>query len=613
MKKISIMILVLIITTFYVNAQSFKVEKVEPPNWWVNMQWGKVQLMIYGSYLAGINASFNTEDITIEKIYQLKNNSCSFIDIMIKKNIKSDTYILTISKGKEKVRIKYPIFERDQNPDKHQGFDNEDVIYLLMPDRFVNGNINNDSIEGYTDTMQNIPTQSRHGGDIQGVINKLDYLKDLGITTIWLTPLLENNTFRSYHGYAATDHYLIDPRLGDHNLYVELILEAHRRDLKIIMDHVSNHISEDHHWMADLPMEDWINGTQDNHPRANHNKMVYTDIHGDSSIIREVQEGWFTNYMPDLNQANPFVANYLIQNTIWWIESSGIDGIREDTYPYSNQKFMSDWAKAVLDEYPNFNIVGEVWTGESAFLAGYQRNPYMQRKINSFLPAVTDFAIRDALVEFLIGKGSLYKIFNVFTKDYLYHDSNNLVVFIDNHDVGRSMFYADTNVAKFKLAFHLLLTTRGIPQIFYGTEIGMIENEDHGTLRKNFPGGFPGDKSNAFLEGGRTDCENEIFNYFQNLLSLRKKYKSLSKGKLIHFPPHYNVYIYFKDLDGEKILNIVNANERPMEIDLGKYFHLFDGAVLLKNLNTSAEIDISGDFKITVSEMSAEMFELIRN
>jgi len=601
----------LILTAFLpiiITSQDFNVLKIEPPNWWSGMNLNSIQLMVYGDELKHVTVS--GEQLKIKNVHYVESDSYLFVDIEIDQNIKPGDYTLTFSRNSGSIEINYPILPRNNSANIHQGFSNEDVIYLLMPDRFANGDISNDSIPGYYDKYQNIFTQSRHGGDIQGVIDHLEYLKEFGITTIWLTPLVENNTFRSYHGYGTTNFYNVDPRQGTNNLYKHFVSEAHKRDLKVILDHVSNHISIDHPWMNDLPTSDWINGSVDDHLNANHNKMVYTDIYADSSTIREVHEGWFINYMPDLNQSNPYLGNYIIQNTIWWVEFAGVDGLREDTYPYCDQEFMSKWAKVLLDEYPKLNIVGEVWTGEPAFLAGYIGNSYLPKKYNSNLPSITDFAMRDLLVNFLLNKKSLKDFYNLLAKDYLYPSPKNLVTFVDNHDLGRAMFYADSNIAKFKIAFHLLLTTRGIPQIFYGTEIGMIQNEDHGTLRKNFTGGFPDDERNAFTEEGRTDYENEIYNYLNKLLELRKKYKSLSIGELKHFPPENNVYIYFKSYGDEAVLNIVNGNDEPAQVDLSKYSHLFNGAKRLINLFDESNIDYSNDRKIVIEAMKANMYLL---
>ncbi|VAX22583.1 Neopullulanase [hydrothermal vent metagenome] len=583
-------------------AQSFNVNKIEPPNWWEGMKTDQIQLMVYGENLGHVEVK--SSGLKITQVHKVKNRSYLFVDIDLSGQ-KSGNYQLIFFDSDENVDITYPILKRERTINRQQGFSNEDVIYLIMPDRFANGDTANDEVEGYKDSMQDQFTQARHGGDIQGVIDHLDYLKDLGITTVWLTPLVENNTFRSYHGYSATDFYKIDPRLGNIDLYKTLVSKAHDKDLKIIMDHVSNHISIDHPWIKDLPTPDWINGTVKDHLSADHHKMVYTDPHADSTTIEHVYKGWFVDYMPDLNQANRYLGNYIIQNTIWWIETSGVDGIREDTYPYCNQEFMSRWAKAVMNEYSDFNIVGEVWTGEPAFLSGYQGGNKL-RDFDTNLPAVTDFGMRDALGDFLKGNKNIDDFYNLLTKDYLYPDSDNLVTFIDNHDIGRAMFQADTNIAKFKIAFHMLLTTRGIPQILYGTEIGMIENDDHGTLRKNFPGGFPKDDRNAFTESGRTEYENDIFYFFQKILTLRQDHPALSKGKLIHFPVVDNVYIYFKIFDDELILNVINTNEYLVEIDMNKYSQIIKNRNSFTDLLSAKHFDLKD--KIKIKGMKAEMF-----
>ncbi|MCF6269405.1 MAG: cyclomaltodextrinase N-terminal domain-containing protein [Melioribacteraceae bacterium] len=600
--KKTIFISTLIITTLF--SQDLRVDKIEPPNWWEGMKHNNIQLMVYGEGLDSVK--IKSGELNITKIHELENNNYLFVDVDLSEAETGD-YEITFTKGTADVTINYPIYERVLSSSIHQGFSNEDVIYLLMPDRFANGDETNDFVEGYVDTFQNQYTQARHGGDIAGVISKLDYLKDLGISTIWLTPIVENNTFRSYHGYSATDLYKVDPRLGTHDTYKTLVNKAHDKGIKIIMDHVANHIAIDHPWIKSLPTADWINGTVQNHLNANHHKMVFADPHSDSATIKHVQEGWFVDYMPDLNHKNKFLANYIIQNTLWWIESTGVDGIREDTYPYCDQLFMAKWAEVIMNEYPTFNIVGEVWTGNPAFLSTYQAGNKF-REVDSNLPAITDFGLRDALADYLRGNKSLYNIYTTLASDFLYADVNQLVTFVDNHDVGRAMFYADSDVEKLKIAFHLLFTTRGIPQIFYGTEIGMKENEDHGTLRKNFPGGFPNDARNAFSPDGRTEYENDIFNYFKKMLMLRKEYPALSMGKLIHFPPYNDVYVYFKILDNEIILNVINAGDNDVEIDVREYSEIINGRVELINLYNLQKYNLNVNSTLIISNNKAVMF-----
>jgi len=541
-----------------------------------------VQLMIYGDNLS--NAKVELESgIELLKVYNPGNSNYLFIDVYIPDNAEPKSYHLNLTNDYGNASVDFPVYKRENPDGRFQGFSNKDVIYLLMPDRFANGDTTNDKIPGYVDKFEGNPLEGRHGGDLQGAIDKLPYLQDLGVTALWLNPVVENNTFRSYHGYAATDFYKVDPRLGTKEDYKLLVEKAHALGLKVILDHVSNHISDDHPWMKNLPTKTWINGTIENHKNADHHKMVFTDPHRDSVTVAAITEGWFVSSMPDLNQRDPFVANYIIQNTIWWVEFAGLDGIREDTYPYVYQPFEHKWAAEILREYPTLNIVGEVWTGETAFLAGYQKGKKLHPAYDTHLPAVTDFALRDAFYSFLQG-GSIFEIYNTFAKDYLYDNSDNLVTFIDNHDIERAMFISQKNLAQTKLAYLMLLTTRGIPQILYGSEIGMVGTERHGELRAPFPGGFPGDKRNAFTAEGRTEFENDVFNFLKKMFLLRKSHPALASGKLTHFPPKDEIYVYLKKSESEKIIVVINNNSFAENVDLSKFMNV-ENAVLFDLFN----------------------------
>lgn len=606
MKKFFIAILFIVTISF---AQNLSVEKVEPSNWWIGMKLNKIQLMIYGSNLKNFSASFDDRKIKVLKTHQLENSHYAFIDIEIPNNLPAKVYKLKLNSSNKTVSIDFPIYKREKTKNKFQGFNQTDAIYLIMPDRFVNGDVSNDSIAGYSDSMQKIQYQGRAGGDLQGVINKLDYIKELGFTAIWLTPVVENNTFRSYHGYAATDFYKVDPRLGTNELYKKLVEEAHKRNLKIIFDHVANHCSDDHPWMKNLPMKNWFNGTKENHLEANHNKMVFTDIHADSTTIKQVEQGWFVSSMPDLNQENIYVQNYIIQNTIWWMEYAGFDGIREDTYPYNNQKFMSRWAKTILNKYPTTNIVGEVWTGEVDFLSTYQKNsPF--KKMNTYLPSVTDFALRDVLIRFVEGKDNTYQIFNVLAKDYLYTDATQLLTFVDNHDLPRLMYFAKGNIQKAKMAYDILFTVRGIPQIFYGSEIGMVGTDDHGSLRIPFPGGFPNDKRNAFTEQGRSDYENDIFNHLKTLLKIRNSNKAFTLGKLVHFPPINDVYVYFRIHENEKFMIVINNNSKIQLVNFSSMNNYVSPKNNLIDIRSNKKYQLNDERKLEIPEMSSIIFKI---
>jgi glycosidase len=606
MKKFFIAILFIVTISF---AQNLSVEKVEPSNWWIGMKLNKIQLMIYGSNLKNFSASFDDRKIKVFKTHQIENPNYAFIDIEIPNNLPAKVYKLKLNSSNKTVSIDFPIYKREKTKNKFQGFNQTDAIYLIMPDRFVNGDVSNDSIAGYSDSMQKIQYQGRAGGDLQGVINKLDYIKELGFTAIWLTPIVENNTFRSYHGYAATDFYKVDPRLGTNELYKKLVEEAHKRNLKIIFDHVANHCSDDHPWMKNLPMKNWFNGTKENHLEANHNKMVFTDIHADSTTIKQVEQGWFVSSMPDLNQENIYVQNYIIQNTIWWMEYAGFDGIREDTYPYNNQKFMSRWAKTILNEYPTTNIVGEVWTGEVDFLSTYQKNNLF-KKMNTYLPSVTDFALRDVLIRFVEGKDNTYQIFNVLAKDYLYTDATQLLTFVDNHDLPRLMYFAKGNIQKAKMAYDILFTVRGIPQIFYGSEIGMVGTDDHGSLRIPFPGGFPNDKRNAFTEQGRSDYENDIFSHLKTLLKIRNSNKAFTLGKLVHFPPINDVYVYFRIHENEKFMIVVNNNSKTQLVNFSSMNNYVSPKNNLIDIRSNKKYQLNDEHKLEIPEMSSMIFKV---
>lgn len=609
MKKINLLFYFILVPAI-LSAQKITINKIEPGNWWTGMKLNKIQLMVYGKNLEGASAKFNTPEIKVEKVHKIANHAYAFIDITISKNISPRDYELVLSKGSEKTAFKFPILKKEKDKNRFQGFSDKDVIYLIMPDRFDNGDVANDSVAGYSDYMNKIPGQGRAGGDIQGMIDRLDYIKDLGFTTIWSTPVTENNTFRSYHGYASTNFYKVDPRLGSNELYKTFVEDAHKKGLKVILDHVSNHCSDDHPWIKNLPMNDWLNGSVEHHLNADHNKMEFTDPYADSSTIKHIEQGWFVSSMPDLNGANPFVENYIIENTIWWVEYSGVDGIREDTYPYNNQKFMARWAKTILNEYPTLNIVGEVWSGEPSILAGYQKDTFLPRKFNTNLPAITDFALRDVFTKYLQEKGSLFDVFNLLAKDYLYKNPNDLVTFADNHDMPRVMHFANGNFDRAKIVYTLLLTTRGIPEIFYGSEIGLVGTTNDGGLRVPFPGGFPHDTRNAFTKEGRTPDENNIFDFLRELIHIRDKYPALSQGKLVHFPPAKDIYFYFRTLGQEKMLVVINGSKNSNLADLSVAKDLISAHSNLTNVKTGMTKKLDAKMQLEAAPMSAEIYEI---
>jgi len=614
MRKIRALFRYILLLIFILYVSSYcldlNIGKIEPPNWWTGMSRTRVQLMIYGNNLQNLSAQFENNQIKILKIYNLENPAYDFIDIEIPDSLAPGNYRLTLSNESGSVSADYPVFAKKSDSLRHRGFDQSDIIYLITPDRFVNGDPANDITEGYYEEFPSEDRLGRHGGDIAGIISKLDYLKNLGVTTLWINPLIENNMFISYHGYSATDFYRIDPRFGSNELYKKLAQEAHIRGLKIIMDHVSNHIADNHPWMKNLPMSNWINGSRENHKNAIHDKSIPPDIHSAPAAREIMNDGWFADYMPDLNQRNPYVANYIIQNTIWWMEFAGLDGIREDTYPYADQRFLSRWAKAVLEEYPGANIVGEVWDGNPSTLAWYQKGAQLNKSFDSHLPVVTDFRLTYAFGDYLSGRAGLEAIYQALSQDFVYPDAQNLLTFIDNHDVQRAAYLSGGINKKLEIALQILLTTRGIPQIYYGTEIGLKGGTDHGDIREDFPGGFSGDERNTFTKAGRTEEENELFNLLRTMIQLRKNYPALAYGDLIHFPVHNNIYIYFRVWGDEKIMIVVNGNDEQKKIDLTALASFFEHFKTLFNLKTEIKIQYKQDLKLVVPSMQVNMYLL---
>jgi glycosidase len=576
------------------------------------MRMNQIQLMVYGENLAGVSAQFHSPQVRVLRTFRAANPSYAFVNIEISPEALDGAYLLTFTAHGDTVAINYPVLPRESRAGRYQGFSSDDVVYLIVPDRFANGDTTNDAVPGMLEGVRPDSAYGRHGGDLQGVIDHLDYLADLGVSTLWLTPLLENNApGSSYHGYAATDLYRIDPRLGNNALYQELVSEAHKRGLKVIMDHVSNHIGLGHPWMRNLPLPGWINGSMGRHLRTSHYKLELMDPYSDSTVRENTMRGWFADYMPDLNQSNPFVSKYLIENTIWWIETTGIDGIREDTYPYADPHYLSDWAQEIEREYPEFTIVGEVWINDPVFLAPFQKGNCLSRSTDSHLPSLTDFALYDAFMQVFGNHGSIRLIHDCLAKDFLYPDPFALLTFVDNHDVRRIMNIVQEDQRRARLALTMLLTLRGIPEMLYGTELGLSGGRDHGTIRCDFPGGFPPDRRDAFTPQGRTAGENAFFNWTRQLLHLRKNHPALSRGRLIDFPPVNEVYTYFRVAAGDRLMIAVNARDERQQISLLPFRHPLGDARALRDLDTGQLVDLSKTSDIDLDGVAARIFQIV--
>ncbi len=556
-----------------------QIERVEPPFWWSDMEHDNLQIMFYGKNIAQYEVA-SDKDVIITGVTKTENPNYLFVTLDTK-NLAPGSYPINFRKnGKTAFSKSYELKKRDENSALRDGFDASDVIYLIMPDRFANGDPGNDSHPSVSEKVNRKEKGGRHGGDIQGVINNLDYLKDLGVTAIWSTPMLEDNDpAYSYHTYAQSDVYNIDPRYGSNEDYKRLASEMHKRDMKLIMDYVTNHWGAEHWMIKDLPTYDWINQFP-GYENSNYRMTTQYDPHRANRDFIYCVDGWFTRTMPDLNQRNPLVLNYLIQNAIWWIEYADLDGFRVDTYSYNDKEGISKWTQAIMDEYPNFNIVGEVWMHDQAQISYWQKDSPVGaiQSYNSNLPSVMDFTLHDAITvmfneeEASWDKG-LIKAYENFVNDFLYADIDNVLVFAANHDTNRINEIYNSDLNKYKLATTLVLTTRGIPQLYYGDEIGMRgdKGKGDGDIRRDFPGGWQGDPMNAFQQSGRTAEQEAYHSFTKKLLNFRKDNEVLHFGKLLQYLPEDNVYVYFRYNEDKSVMVVLNNNPQEKSIDLEKY------------------------------------------
>ena len=577
-------------------ASDVKLQSVEPAYWWAGMKNETVLLIIHGKNIATSSVQVDGEGIGIESVDTQDNPNYIFLNLNIAK-AKAGKYPITFKAGAKELTYEFELKQRN-NSTKAQGLTSKDVMYLIMPDRFANGNPENDSQADLTQKANRKDRDGRHGGDIAGVTSKLDYLNDLGVTTVWLTPFLENNQPDwSYHGYAITDFYKADGRHGSNAEYKNMVDEAHKRDMKVVMDLVFNHIGNGHDWMKDLPSKDWIHEWKE-FTKTNYKGEALSDPNASDFDKKIMTDGWFDGHMPDLNQSNPYLAKYLMQASVYWIEYAGIDGIRMDTYPYNKKEMMSEWVSYVLSEYPDFYIVGETWlpgaTWESYWKAGgNNRDGFV-----STLKSVSDFPVWDALNRTWRNNWSITEVYKTLTEDFLYDDANQNKIFMDNHDVDRAFGVFNKNIPNMKLATSFLLTTRGIPQIFYGTEILMAKGGNHGDLREDFPGGWAGDKRDAFTAEGRTKKENDYFNYMRTILQWRRTSKPIAEGKLKHWVPFNEVYAYARYTDKETVFVILNNNKDEQSFSTDRFSEVLKGNATGKDILTGKTVTIGSEFTI---------------
>ena len=561
-------------------ARAMEIKKVAPSFWWAGMKNPELQILLYGEDLALSDVTVSGEGIYLKETVRQDNPNYLLLYLDLSE-AKAQTFQILLKNGKKKLQIPYELKSRGRKGEEVKGFTSEDVLYLIMPDRFANGCPENDVIDGMREkTVNRADGFARHGGDLQGISNHLDYIADLGATAIWLNPTQENDMESgSYHGYAITDYYQIDRRFGSNEDFCALVEKAHERNLKVVMDMIFNHCGSENYLFKDKPSKEWFN-YHSNYVQTSFKTASVMDIHASAFEKKIATDGWFTSVMPDFNQRNRHVARYLIQSSIWWIEYAGINGIRQDTHPYADFDFMSQWCKEVLDEYPYFNIVGETWLNSNVLVSYWQKDSKLAAPLNSNLPTVMDFPLQ-ALINQAFDEetgewgGGLYKLYDYQTQDLVYANPMNLLTFLDNHDTSR---FAQTdemakNLKRYKQAMVFLLTTRGIPQIYYGTEILMTgdKGKGDGDLRKDFPGGWQGDTRNCFAKNGRTALENEAFEFTRQLLNWRKGNQVIGKGSLKHYSIQNGVYVYQREFNGKSVVIIMNGTDDSKELDLAPY------------------------------------------
>jgi len=577
MKRI---VLTLVLAVFMVSSMfsAIDIKVLEPSFWWAGMKNPELQILIHGDKIADSEVSITSRTATIKEVVKLESPNYLLLYLDVSK-AQPEKFDILFKKGKEKKTYPYELKQRQAGSADRVGFNSSDVLYLIMPDRFANGNPQNDVIKGMREAKVDRNDQyGRHGGDFKGIADHLDYISDLGVTAIWLNPVLENDMDNSsYHGYAATDYYKVDRRFGTNEEYADLIAKSHEKGLKVVMDMIFNHCGSEHFFFKDRPTKDWFNFPE-GYVQTSYKTNTQFDPYRSDYDTKLSSDGWFVEPMPDLNQRNPHVAKYLIQNSIWWIEYSGLDGIRQDTHPYADYDMMSRWCKEVTEEYPDFNIVGEVWYHNNVAVAYWQKDSKLAYPKNSNLRCVMDFPLKD-ITEFAFDEETgdwgdgFNKIYEYLTQDLVYENPMELLVFLDNHDTSRFYKNDTTNIDRFKQAVAFILTTRGIPQFYYGFEILMTGNKDDGDgmLRKDFPGGWIGDKTNAFDASQRSVKQNEAWNFMSKLLHWRKGNEVISKGSLKHFVLQNGVYTYERKYNGKSVVVMMNGTSKEKTINLGQY------------------------------------------
>ena len=607
MKNKILVILLLICSISY----SQQIERIEPPFWWEGFKNTSLQLLVYGENVSNLDFNIKSDIVELVSVEKAENPNYIFLNLIVNdKGISGD---FDIDYGRNS--IKYNINKKELDSDRHNGFDTSDVLCLITPDRFINGDYSNDNHPDMLEKASRGPW-GRHGGDLKGINDNLNYLIDLGYTAIWLNPILENNMVKSsYHGYSTTDYYKVDPRFGTNEEFKNLTKKADRMGVKMVMDIIPNHSGSEHWFVKDPPFSNWLN-FNNSYSQTTHRRETVQDIHASEYDKKNFVDGWFVETMPDLNQNNKFMSKYLIQNAIWWIEYSGIKGYRVDTYPYSDKDFMSDWTYEIMNEYPYFNIVGEEWSDTPIVTSYWQAGKVNHDGYVSYLPSLMDFPLQinfaEALNDEITWGNGFVKPYRTLASDFLYGDPYNLVVFPDNHDMTRFLTQVNNDLNLFKMGLVFYTTVRGIPQFYYGTEVLMNSNDNprsHDVIRSEFPGGWNDHQVSALTGEGLTNDQIEFQNFFKKLLNWRKNNKVVHQGKFIHFTPkeQEEIYSYFRILDDKMVWTIFNRKDEAQTINLDKYQEVLKGESNGYDVIHEKSIDLN---KLKISPKSALIIEI---
>ncbi|MEW7290366.1 glycoside hydrolase family 13 protein [Aquimarina sp. 2304DJ70-9] len=605
-----LLIIVSIAWTFQMNSQNAKtIQHIEPPFWWVGMENTNLQVLIHSDDIHNAKVVIDHPGVTIQSVNKVENPNYLFLNLEISEATKPGMVTINFKDDNKHFSYKYELKSRSKRVHEGQAINGSDVIYLITPDRFANGDSSNDSTEDTLEKINRKDENGRHGGDLKGVLDHFDYIEELGVTTLWLNPFLENDQpAYSYHGYGISDFYKTDSRFGTNNDFKTLVDKSHKNGMKVIMDQVFNHCGSGHWWMNDLPSKDWLNQWE-KFTYSNFSTIIASDPHASKSDFDLLTKGWFDTNLPDLNLENKYLETYMIQNSIWWVEYANLDGIRMDTYPYPDQGAMARWMQALTKEYPDFYMVAETWASKTSYLSYWNNENTNRNGYTSYVNSISDYPLYYAMINAFGKDGNITTLYETLAEDFVYGNPYNNKVFNGNHDQGRTLGLLNGNVDKLKLSMAFTLTVRGIPQLYYGDEILMKKDKPDGQLREDFPGGWQGDTRNAFTKEGRTAKENEVFSYIKTILNWRKNATSIHQGKLTHYQPLDNIYVYFRSTETESTMVIINnSNKDIQEFSLERFNESLNGYSTGIDIITRNKVNKLD--KISVAKNTALIIEL---